>query len=183
MKWCTFVFTAIVVLASCGTSLCREQRQNAALVLTIEWQRLVDEDGKTCDRCGGTEKELRRGVERLKDSLRPLGIKVTLVKKSLGPECAKNIVESNRILIAGRPLEEWLGAKVGTSACGSCCSKLGETVECRTTSLDGETYEVIPAELIVKAGLKAASEIMAAPAGPCCSPDKTSTGKDGTCCG
>lgn len=153
------------------------------MVLMIEWQRLVDKDGKTCDRCGGTEKELRLAVSALKRSLRPLGMKVKLEKKAMGPQCANNIIESNRILIAGRQLEEWLGAKVGTSECGSCCSKLGETVECRTTALDGETYEVIPAQLIVKAGLMAASELMKTPStGPCCSPDKSSARKDGKCC-
>lgn len=183
LKWCTFVIIAVVVLTSFGTSLCAGERENTATLLVIEWQRFVDEDGKTCDRCGGTEKELRRSVETLKRSLRPLGIRTTLVKRSLGPECAKNIVESNRILIAGRPLEDWLGAKVGTSVCGSCCAKLGETMECRTTSLDGKTYEVIPAQLIVKAGLKAASEIIAAPSPPpCCPPSKSSTRKNGKCC-
>ncbi len=183
MKWSTFIVIAVVVLGSYGTSLCGEQKGNAATVLLIEWQRLVDIDGKTCDRCGGTEKELRRGVATLKRSLRPLGIKVTLEKKSMGPECAKNIIESNQILIAGRPLEEWLEAKVGTSACGSCCAKLGETVECRTISVDGKTYEVIPAQLIVKAGIKAAAEIIAAPSTEgCCSSGKALTGKDAKCC-
>ena len=44
---------------------------------------------------------------------------------------------------------------------------MGEEVECRTVSVDGITYEVIPAELIVRAGLLAASHMMSAPsAGP-----------------
>ena len=173
----------IMGLTGYGTNLYSEQKESAAMVLGIEWQRLLDEDGKTCDRCGGTEEQLRRAVETLQSALQPLGIKVTLEKKSLGPECVKNIMESNQILIAGRPLEEWVGAKVGASACGSCCAKLGETVECRTTSVDGKTYEVIPAQLIVKAGLKAAAEIIVAPSTEgCCPPNKTSTGKNGKCC-
>jgi hypothetical protein len=113
-----------------------------------------------------------------------LGIDVILKQKSLSPqECARDISESNRILIADRPLEEWLGAEVGQSPCGSCCSKLGEDVECRTVSVGGETYEVIPAELIVKAGLLAASEIMQAPSPGACYPSHGKPGAaDEECC-
>ncbi len=151
--------------------------------LEIIWQRLMDAEGQTCDRCGGTEKELQQGIASLKKALDPLGIEVTLEKRSLGLECADNIIESNRILISGRPLEEWLGATVGTSACGSCCEKLGETVECRTTTVDGRTYEIIPAQLLVKAGLKAAAELLIVPSsGECCPKDQDSAAKDGKCC-
>ena len=183
MKWYIHIFVSVLVLTGYGADLCSQENENAPMVLEIEWQRYVDENGKTCDRCGGTEEQLNRGVETLQSALHPLGIKVTLNKKSMGSECAKNIIESNKILIAGRPLEEWLGAKIGTSACGSCCAKLGESVECRTTSVDGRTYEVIPAELIVKAGLKAASEIIVAPSTEgCCPKKKTTNGKKDKCC-
>jgi hypothetical protein len=183
MKWHTLLAVAIAISLCCGPSLGSEKKGSDTPVLAIEWQRLVDQEGETCDRCGGTEKELREGVETLRRSLKPLGIKVTLEKKSMGPESAKNIIDSNRIMMAGRPLEEWLGAKVGTSECGSCCAKIGEKVECRTTTLNGETYEVIPAQLIVKAGLKAASEIMTPPSTESCCPSaKPATGKDAKCC-
>lgn len=177
------ILAAIVVLCSCAVCLGGESRENGGMVLPIEWQRLMDRRGETCERCGGTEKELRKAFSMLKRSLRPLGFKVTLEKTSLGPECAKDIIDSNRITIAGRTLEHWLDAKVGSSACGSCCAKLGEMVECRTTTVDGETYEVIPAELIVKAGLKAASEAMGTPAkSSCCPTSKTPCTQSGTCC-
>ena len=78
-------------------------------------------------------------------------------------------MRSNRILIEGRSLEDWLGGEVGQSPCGSCCAEIGEEVECRTVKVDGTTYEVIPAELIVRAGLQAASELVQAPPPtPCC---------------
>ena len=41
--------------------------------LPILWQRLVSE-GKTCDRCSATHQEMQRAMERLKQSLEPLGI-------------------------------------------------------------------------------------------------------------
>jgi hypothetical protein len=60
--------------------------------LTITWQRLLmDEDGRTCVRCGSTEKELERAVETLKQSLAPLGIEVVRGspwRNGLGPTWA-----------------------------------------------------------------------------------------------
>jgi hypothetical protein len=183
MKWRTIVVAAMIALIGWAAGLSGEPKEDESTILAIQWQRLVDKKGETCDRCGGTEKELRRAVTALKRSLRPLGMKVTLEKISLEQMGAEDIINSNRISIAGRTLEDWLGAKVGTSACGSCCAKLGETVECRTTTLDGNTYEVIPARLIVKAGLKAASEVMKAPEpAPCCPSGNSSRKQRGKCC-
>lgn len=45
--------------------------------LPILWQRLVSE-GKTCDRCSATHQEMQRAVEKLRHSLRPLGIEPRL---------------------------------------------------------------------------------------------------------
>lgn len=63
--------------------------------------------------------------------------------------------ESNRIWIAGRPLEEWLGASTGSSP---CCDQCGDD-PCRTVEVDGVTLEAIPAEVIVRAGLMAAADL------------------------
>lgn len=60
--------------------------------------------------------------------------------------------ESNRIWIAGKLMEDWLQGSVGSSP---CCSVCGDS-ECRTISVDGQTYEAIPAELLVQAALIAA---------------------------
>jgi hypothetical protein len=152
--------------------------------LAIRWQRLVDHEGKTCDRCGGTQGELLKAFDQLKRALCPLGIRVTLEEKELSlRECSEDIMESNRIWIADRPLEDWLGATVGSTVCGSCCDRLGEKVECRTTSVEGNTYEVVPAQLIVKAGLQAASRIVSVPsAGPCCPATDSSNGPNDKCC-
>ncbi len=144
--------------------------------LIIRWQRLVDEKGQTCQRCGATEKELQKAFQSLKQSLTPLGIEVTLEKKELDPaECAKDISQSNRIWVGEKPLEEWLNAEVGKSLCGTCCGELGSDVECRTVGVEGQTYETIPADLIIKAGLLAASQLVTVGSNePCCG-SKTST--------
>jgi hypothetical protein len=134
--------------------------------LQIRWQRLVDERGKTCDRCGATESEVEKAVQKLKTSLDGLGIAVTLEKEALGPsEFSKDTLQSNRIWIGGEPIEKWLSAESGKS---KCCSTCGDA-DCRTLTVGGKTYEAIPSELIVKAGLLAGAKLLdTAPEGPCC---------------
>ena len=153
------------IFAGCGyctTANSKAEEDNNMKILTIQWQRLVDEKGQTCERCGSTEKEVQKAFQGLKQSLAPLGIRVTLEKKALDPAtCAKDISQSNRIWVGGRPLEEWLNAQVGQSPCATCCAELGSEVECRTVEVKGQTYETIPADLIIKAGLLAASQLFA----------------------
>jgi hypothetical protein len=133
----------------------------------IKWQRLlVDESGQTCPRCGSTENELDKAVHVLEQSLAPLGMEVVFEKKVLEPAVfTKDALESNRIWIVGRPLEDWLGAEVGQS---HCCEVCGDA-ECRTVEIGRDVYETIPAGLIIRAGLIAASRmITAGPEETCC---------------
>ena len=157
---------------------------DADVVLTIAWQRMVTDEGETCDRCGGTEVELGKAIQTLRESLGPLGIEVAAAETALTiEECASDIMQSNRIVIGGRALADWLGGKVGSSVCGSCCGAIGEEVECRTLTVDGRTYEMIPAELIVRAGLVAASELVSVPSGsPCCPGEAEPCGSSAPCC-
>lgn len=125
--------------------------------LKIVWQRLVDERGQTCDRCGTTETAVKEAVQMLKRALKELGIDVVLEKKILRPSTfLKDPLESNRIWVAGKPIEKWLSATSGQSR---CCSTCGDS-DCRTVTVDGNTYEAIPAELIVKAGLLAGAQLL-----------------------
>lgn len=125
--------------------------------LPILWQRLVSSDGKTCDRCSATYQEMQRAVEKLKQSLRPLGIEPTLEIREIDERSFKaNPSESNRIWIAGRPMEEWLGAGVGSSPCCSVCG----TSECRTVEVEGTIFETIPEKLFLKAALIASSQLL-----------------------
>lgn len=124
--------------------------------MTILWKRLVT-DGKTCPRCGDTGRELETAVNKLAAALRPLGIEPVLETQEIDEATFKmNTAESNRVWIAGRPLEDWLGAGVGMSR---CCTACGDT-DCRTIEMDGRTYEAIPEEQIIKAGLTAASRMI-----------------------
>jgi hypothetical protein len=125
--------------------------------LPIVWQRLVDPKGQTCPRCGGTLDELDKAVATLEQSLLPLGIRPTLETTEIdSASFQRDPSQSNRIWIAGKPLEEWLGAQTSSS---SCCSVCGDA-ECRTIELGREVFEVIPSELILKAALLAASQMV-----------------------
>lgn len=127
-------------------------------VLHVRWQRLVDEKGQTCARCGATEQAAAEGVKKLGRCLKPLGVKVVLEKTALSvAEFTKDPLQSNRIWIGEKPIEEWLRAEVGKS---QCCGACGDS-ECRTLTVDGKTYEAVSAELIVRAGLLAGAEWMA----------------------
>ena len=120
--------------------------------IKIIWQRLVDDQGQTCDRCGGTEQELHKALRFLIKSLAPAGIAFSLETKSLDPqEFARDPSQSNRIWVDGKPLEKWVKAETGASP---CCGPCGDA-ECRTVNVEGTTYETIPAELIIRAALLA----------------------------
>jgi hypothetical protein len=150
-------------------------------VLKIKWQRLlIEESGQTCPRCGSTEKELGKAVHTLKQSLAPLGIEVILEKKSLDPETfAKDVLESNRIWVDEKPLEEWLGAEVSQSVCCEVCGN----AECRTVRKGEKVYETIPADLIIKAALIAASNmVVAGPKETCCNENTSKKITSGICC-
>jgi len=148
-------------------------------VLQIRWQRLVDEKGQTCDRCGSTETMVEEAVNKLKDSLKGLGIDVVLEKCAISPsEFSRDTLQSNRIWIDGKPIEEWLSATSGQS---KCCTVCGES-DCRTVTVDGRTYEAIPAELIVKAGLIAGAQLLhGKPISPCCQSAEPPKGRSGCC--
>jgi anti-sigma factor RsiW len=125
--------------------------------LSITWQRLVDESGSTCPRCAGTEQEMQRAVERLRAALEPLGVQPVLETREIAPATfMQQPDQSNRIWIGGRPLEDWLGARTGSSR---CCDACGDE-ECRTLEINGASHEVIPEALMVRAGLIAASQML-----------------------
>ena len=125
--------------------------------LPIVWQRLVNSDGRTCDRCDATYQEMQRAVRTLTEALRPLGIEPILEIRQIDEKSFRaNPSESNRIWIAGKPMEEWLGANVGSSRCCSVCAGS----DCRTVEVGGSTFEVIPKELFLKAALAASSQLL-----------------------
>ena len=143
--------------------------------MVISWQRLLS-DGQTCPRCGATEDEVEKAATTLRQSLVPLGIAVVLEKGELSvKEFKQDTLRSNEIRIGGRLLEEWLGAQTGQS---ECCDVCGPN-DCRTLDVAGESHEVVPAELIVRAGLLAAAQLLDKGACECSAAEVLPGGK---CC-
>ena len=166
-------------LAGCTTPANKSPGGREMQTLKILWQRLVDERGRTCDRCGTTETAVEEAVQKLKRSLKELGIEVVLEKKTLSPSTfLKDPLESNRIWVAGEPFEKWLSAATGQS---KCCSICGDS-DCRTVTVGGKIYEAIPAELIVKAGLLAGAQLLHGESrGACCPPAESAKNSSGCC--
>ena len=124
--------------------------------LTITWQRLIDSTGSTCPRCAGTHQQVQQAVDRLRAALEPLGVRPVLEMREIDPATfLQQPDQSNRIWVGGRPLEDWLGARSGSS---QCCDACGDA-ECRTLEIDGTSHEVVPEALLVRAGLSAASQL------------------------
>jgi hypothetical protein len=175
LKYCVLTGGILFFFYGCAQKIDANKSNGMNKVLKITWQRLVDEKGQTCQRCGSTGNELQKAYQSLEKSLSPLGVKVTLEKKALDPAiCAKDISQSNRIWIGDRTLEQWLGAKAGKSPCGFCCAELGEQVECRTVEVEGQVYETIPAKLIIRAGLLAAADLYGQSEAKACCPGGSS---------
>lgn len=125
--------------------------------LTIKWQRLINGIGATCPRCSGTGDEVRRAVAALGPLLQPLGIKAVLEEEAINEaDFQRDPQRSNQILIAGQPIERWLSGQTGQSR---CCDECGDN-DCRTLELEGQSYDVIPEALILRASLVAAAELI-----------------------
>ena len=125
--------------------------------LPILWQRLVTA-GETCQRCGSTQQNILRAVSKLQSALQPLGIRPELETRVIDDATFRgDPAASNRIWIAGQPLEHWLDATAGESPCCSVCGGL----PCRTVQVGGKTYEAIPEALILSAAMRAAAQMTA----------------------
>jgi len=154
----------------CSSCTCTEGEESgyqdsAQKTLKIRWQRLVS-DEQTCPRCKSTEEKLEKAFFTLKRSLAPLGIKAIIEKDELSvEEFQKDPLQSNQILINNRSLEDWIGGDTGQSPCCDVC----EPTECRTIKVGEQAYEAPPTELIINAGLQAASQLVGKETNePCC---------------
>lgn len=125
--------------------------------LPIVWQRLVSPQGTTCPRCQETGEEVRRAVAQLRTALEPLGISPVLEERAIDRAAfTREPLQSNRVLIAGEPLDHWLGGRTGSSR---CCNECGDK-DCRTLEVEGQSYDVVPEALVIRAGLAAAAHLL-----------------------
>ncbi len=123
--------------------------------IRIVWQRLLSLQGQTCDRCAATELALQQAVATLQQVVAPLQMQVEFHAQAMTLEqFNQDPGASNRIWVADKPLETWLGVSIGASP---CCSVCGDA-QCRTLECNHQSYEAIPSHLIIKAGLLAAAQ-------------------------
>lgn len=128
--------------------------------LTIQWQRLLDNTGHTCPRCSETGDTIENAIKKLKKSFAEIDVDIEFVKQPLNfKQFSIDTLQSNRILIGNKTLEEWIGASVGKSR---CCDVCGDS-DCRTLTFGQSTFEVVPEDLIIKASLLAAAELFNEP--------------------
>jgi hypothetical protein len=146
---------AVLLVSGCAARFSGLPADVPTNTVTLRWQRLVDASDKTCPRCTSTEQEVAKAFAHLKRSLAPAGIAVALETDRLDEAAfAAAPLESNKIWINGRLMEDWLGAQSASSPCSGCCG----SKPCRTVEMCGQTYEAIPAALIVRAGFLAAAD-------------------------
>lgn len=148
---------SIIILLCCTPvfiqAQCPAERDGKSLV--ISWQHTVCQSMKPCNRCLMTPEEVKTAYEKLQSALAKLDIEVILDEQT-------EAQEGDHILINGKALENLLGGKLVKRQCASCPGADGETKEYNTLELDGTVYEIIPAALIIRAGLLVASELFAA---------------------
>ncbi len=93
----------------------------------------------------------------LQQALAPLGIAPDLqIQEISAAAFLQDPLQSNQVLIAGQPIEHWLGGQAGRSR---CCNECGDN-DCRTLEVGGQQYEAIPEDLLVRAALVAASRML-----------------------
>ena len=117
-------------------------------MITITWKR-YEKEGKTCDRCGSTGKNLQQAILKL-HQCRPDPM-IELQEQILN---VQQISQSNSIEINGKPLEQLLNVTIGKSSCDSCSDLTKEKTECRTLITDSCTYETITTDHIYTAACK-----------------------------
>jgi hypothetical protein len=110
-------------------------------VLTLRWQKPAVEREHAC---GVTEPELQQALHKLTQSLKKSNTEVQLgyLRGGTLPDAP-----ATGLWINGKPLETWLNAEV-----------VAEESGCTTLKLAEKSYDRIPAEVIVKAGMIAAGQ-------------------------
>lgn len=120
--------------------------------MLVELEYLVV-DGETCDRCGDTREGVRTAVEDARRLLAREAVTLELVERELAPE---NLADSNRVLVNGRPAEEWLGGASVMSDCPSCGDLVGEPACCREIEVGGVRTEAVGRDVVFDAIMAAA---------------------------
>ncbi len=153
----------ITILLCCVPTFIQAQcaGKSAGKSLIIRWQHTVCLSKNPCERCLMMPQEVQTAYEKLHSALAKLGIMVIFDEQT-------EAHAGDYIAINGAGLEHLLDGRPIRRQCTSCPSIDGKAKEYNALELDGTIYEVIPADLIIRAGLIAASDLFTAePLTPC----------------
>lgn len=133
------------VCCSCGCGSAPEKK------IVVEYLYL---DLQSCDRCIGTDNVLDEVMMTLTPALQVAGYEVEYKKiKMETVELAEQyrFLSSPTIRVNGQDICQ----SVAENSC-SCCSEIsGTDVDCRVFEYNGETYEIVPKEMIAESILQA----------------------------
>ncbi|WP_319577989.1 DUF2703 domain-containing protein [uncultured Methanospirillum sp.] len=138
--------------------------------LYVEWLHVGADVTHTCVRCSATGTTVAAVIKDVEPELTGRGIQIVYTETVLPSE---QLPESNKVLINGKPLEEYLtNARVVQTCCESCaCIVEQESAECRAIQTPDELYESLPADLIRRVLMIAADQM------------DERTGSSNGCCG
>lgn len=115
--------------------------------ISIEFQYY---DKSTCSRCKSTDDSVKLTLKELKQAIKDNHLKVC-IKETRLPESKIHLSPS--IIINGKDIEKILNKKSikNSNVCVDCCNLAGHTVNCRTFTYKGKSYDYIPKEMIMDA--------------------------------
>ena len=172
MKKLTILLLIAIALVGCGRESERidteaTQAKDDVQTLTIAWHKVSEADGSICDLSIATQQTVDEAAGKLSQALATDG--VDIVVKTLTPEKVEGgDCLCNRVLIQGRFVDEWLGAEMVKTACSGCPNQAGCPKSAGSGGACGgqyamihqdKTYSIVPANLIVMAGLIAAADL------------------------
>jgi len=145
----------LLILALSGCS-----RHKDPLILTVEWQKADSDACLGCKNSGAREQDIKKAFDELSRKLAAKGIRVELVEKKAVVDTSKPEMASGLMWVGNEPVESWLGASTQSKVCPACpTGPRGYGHLHKTLIVDGQVYDPIPVDLMVRAGLSAADQL------------------------
>ncbi len=116
-------------------------------MLTIEFQYY---DKVSCERCASTNRSVELSLKELKEAMKNAEVEVDFKEKRL---LKSKVHLSPSILINGKDIEKIVNknSKPKANHCTDCCKLIGDSVNCRTFTYKGKSYDYIPKKMIMDA--------------------------------
>jgi hypothetical protein len=142
-----------VALAGCS-------KQVDPITLVIEYQKADSDACMACKNTGATDANIKQALDRLTRQLAAKGIRVELVEKKAVTDTSKPEIASGQVWMGDVPVETWLGASTDAKHCPACpTGPTGHGHLRKTLIIDGQVYDPIPVDLMVRAGMSAAKQL------------------------